>query len=274
MSNFWVRAITGTIFVALLVTAIVFGGAFLYGVFGLFAILGLAEFYSLFKNSNYAPNKFGIVLGGLIYASALIPGSRTYIAILGIGLFGFAIIAIWELFRKKETPFQNISLTILGLVYVILPFFLLFELRTTDKFCGLGEPPLHTYIILLSLFIMVWCNDTFAYLVGRAIGKNKLFERISPKKTWEGFIGGILFAIGAAVLLSYLFELEYTKMITYGAVIGIFGTAGDLVQSMLKRSLGVKDSGKILPGHGGILDRFDGVIFVAPIIFYLDRMVF
>ena len=126
----------------------------------------------------------------------------------------------------------------------------------------------------LSIFILIWCNDTFAYLTGRLLGKHKLFERISPKKTWEGFIGGLLFAVLAGVLLAYFLEWSYIKMITYGIVVGAIGTAGDLVESMLKRNVGVKDSGNILPGHGGILDRFDAVLFVVPVVFFLEKFIF
>lgn len=270
MSNFWLRAITGTVFVGVLVGSMLLGGKILFAVLGIFAVLGLNEFYQLFQKSKYQPNKIGLVFGAAIYASLILPFEYLQAILVTVVLLLFSIIALLELFRNKKNPFQNIALTILGIVYVILPFSLLYEIG----FHKIGHERMYLWQWVLSVFVLVWCNDTFAYLFGRALGKNKLFERISPKKTWEGFIGGILMAILAAFLMAYFFELDTTELIVYGLIVGVIGTGGDLVQSMLKRSLGVKDSGNILPGHGGILDRFDGVIFVIPIIFYLHHFLF
>jgi len=120
---------------------------------------------------------------------------------------------------------------------------------------------------------MLWANDTGAYLSGRSFGKHKLFERISPNKTWEGFIGGILLAVVIALNLEHYFgALSKWEWVTMAVIIGVFGTLGDLVESMLKRSLGVKDSGNILPGHGGLLDRFDGLLMAAPLVFFFLLM--
>jgi phosphatidate cytidylyltransferase len=125
--------------------------------------------------------------------------------------------------------------------------------------------------ILISIFILIWTNDSFAYIVGKSIGKTKLFERISPKKTIEGFIGGVAFAVLASYLISkYYIQIAEGKVfiwIIIALIVGIFGTIGDLIESKFKRFAGVKDSGKIMPGHGGVLDRLDSVIFVAPIVF-------
>jgi phosphatidate cytidylyltransferase len=125
--------------------------------------------------------------------------------------------------------------------------------------------------ILISIFILIWTNDSFAYVVGKSIGKTKLFERISPKKTIEGFVGGLLFSVIASYLVSkYYIEIAEGKIfiwIIIALIVGVFGTIGDLIESKFKRIAGVKDSGKIMPGHGGVLDRLDSVIFVAPIIF-------
>jgi phosphatidate cytidylyltransferase len=122
----------------------------------------------------------------------------------------------------------------------------------------------------MGFLIILWSNDTGAYLSGRALGRTKLFERISPNKTWEGFIGGVLLAMGVAFGLSYWFgTLTKLEWVMIAAIIGIFGTLGDLVESMLKRSLGIKDSGSILPGHGGFLDRFDGLLIAAPLVYIL-----
>jgi len=272
MNNFWQRALTGTVFVAVLVGAILLGGWYLHITFGLIVILGLLEFYNLFEKTESQPQLIvGTLIGGGVYFSTFIllhlnilyPQSLALIFILIVFIF----ISIVELFRQKKKPFENIALTYVGIVYIVVPF--IFINLLADTFNGF-----HKVWPLLSVFILIWCNDTLAYLTGRLFGKHKLFERISPKKTWEGFIGGLVFAMIAGILLAYFLEESYAKYITYALVAGIIGTLGDLVQSMLKRSVDVKDSGNILPGHGGILDRFDAVLFVVPVIFFLEQFIF
>lgn len=273
MSNLWQRAITGAIFVAVIVGAIIFKSWIFHLVFGLVALVGLNEFYGLFKSSKTSPHQtLGVLFGALIYISGVAalytPEAIKYL--LGFSFFSFSVIALAELYRKKKTPFENIGVTLLGLVYLIVPFLLLNYTIEFNK---------NTFTItdfwpVLTIFILVWCSDTFAYLVGRKIGKNKLFERISPKKSWEGFFGGMLFSILGGILIAYFTEQDYLQYIIYGIIISSFGTIGDLVESLMKRSLGVKDSGNILPGHGGILDRFDAVIFVIPLIYFLHNYIF
>lgn len=274
MSNFWQRAITGTIFVAVLVGAIVMGGWYMHVLFGVIVFLGLIEFYALFKNTESKPQIYtGAITGVSIYISWILSmyfESTYYTILLLFSLCTLIIIASIELFRNTVRPFENISITISGIIYIVVPFSFL-NVMSVDVNC---HDVFHDYWPVLSVFILIWCNDTFAYLTGRLIGKHKLFERISPKKTWEGFIGGIVFAVAAGIVLAYFLEWSYPKMITYGIVVGVIGTAGDLVESMLKRSVGVKDSGTILPGHGGILDRFDTVLFVVPVIFFLEKFIF
>jgi phosphatidate cytidylyltransferase len=273
MNNFWQRAITGTIFVAVLVGAIVLGGWYMHVTFGVVVVLGLHEFYKLFENTDTKPQRFpGIIIGFLFYSGTILTFYHEKMFVLPavfLVLAGIIFISILELFRAKLKPFENIAITYTGIVYIVLPFALLnglnFEFR---EYVDYNPWP------VLTIFILIWCNDTFAYLTGRLIGKHKLFERISPKKTWEGFIGGVVFAMIAGILLAYFLEESYVKYITYALVAGIIGTLGDLVQSMLKRSVDVKDSGTILPGHGGILDRFDAVLFVVPVIFFLEKFIF
>jgi phosphatidate cytidylyltransferase len=170
------------------------------------------------------------------------------------------LVFIVELYRNKPSPFENIALTLLGILYIVLPFGLLNFLFIP----GLN----HVYILLLCYFAILWINDTFAYLFGRTFGKHRLFERISPKKSWEGSIGGALTSIFAAWLISSLENsLPFMHWLAIAAIIVIAGALGDLIESMLKRSLNCKDSGTLLPGHGGILDRFDAVFISAPLIF-------
>lgn len=273
MSNLAQRALTGTVFVLAIVAAIIFKSWIFHLVFGTIAVLGLHEFYTLFKGSKYSPHAtFGIISGIFIYSFGVFSIYKPEVLnwLIGVLLLSFPLFAFAELYRKKKTPFENIGLTVLGLVYIILPLLLLNFLiefsETTFKITSFWP--------VLSIFILVWCSDTFAYLVGRKFGKHKLFERISPKKSWEGFFGGMFFSVLAGVLIAYFIEAPIYQYVIYGLLISTCGTIGDLVESMLKRSLSIKDSGSILPGHGGILDRFDAVLFVIPILYFLNLFVF
>ena len=272
MNNFWQRALTGIVFVAVLIGAILLGGWYLHITFGLIVILGLLEFYKLFEKTESQPQLIvGTLIGGGVYFSTFIllhlnilyPQSLALVFIL----IAFIFISIVELFRQKKKPFENIALTYIGIVYIVVPF--IFINLLADTFNGF-----HKVWPLLSVFILIWCNDTLAYLTGRLFGKHKLFERISPKKTWEGFIGGLIFTLIFALVLAYFSNDSFAKLIIFAIVVSVVGTLGDLVQSMLKRSVDVKDSGNFLPGHGGILDRFDAVLFVVPVIFLLEVFVF
>jgi phosphatidate cytidylyltransferase len=276
MNNFWQRAITGTIFVVVLVGAIVLGGWYMHVTFGVIVSLGLYEFYSLFNTSETKPQKIvGTILGSAAYLLLIIGFyERSAVAFSGaLIISSFAIFGIIELTRTEKKPFENIAVSFAGVFYITIPFILL--TMDSAKSINMGEwTQEYNFWPVLSIFILIWANDTFAYLTGRLFGKHKLLERISPKKTWEGFIGGVLFAVLAGVLLAYFLNDSYLKYIIYGLIAGILGTAGDLFESMLKRSVGVKDSGNILPGHGGILDRFDAVLFVAPVIVILENSIF
>lgn len=273
MSNFWQRAITGFVFVTIIISALLFKAWIAQVVFGLVAIVGLNEFYNLFKGSKSSPHKtLGVIFGLLIYCAAILnlytPLALPYL--IGFSFFSFPLLAFAELYRKNKTPFENIGITLLGIIYLVLPMILLgYTLKFTPRTTTVTE-----FWPVLTIFILVWCSDTFAYLIGRKFGKTKLFERISPKKSWEGFIGGVAFSIIGGCTIAYFTEQSYIQYATYGLIISTVGTIGDLVESLLKRSLGVKDSGTILPGHGGILDRFDAVLFITPIIYFLNNFVF
>ncbi|MEA3446707.1 MAG: phosphatidate cytidylyltransferase, partial [Bacteroidota bacterium] len=176
------------------------------------------------------------------------------------------LIFVIELYRKHSHPFSNIAITLLGPAYIFLPFAL---------FSGLvffNENTNYNPDILLGLFILIWIYDSGAYIFGVSFGKHRLFERISPKKSWEGLIGGVVSALLVAWLISgWLVTITLTDWFAITIIVIVAGTYGDLAESMLKRSLGVKDSGNIMPGHGGILDRFDAVLLASPLVFtYLE----
>jgi len=269
VNNFVQRSLTGTVFVAVLVTAIISTQLIFSGLFFIITMLGLFEFYKLLKNGGRQPQvKLGMVLGAFTYfgiaaLSNELLDKRFLLLLLPLGILVFIV----ELYRDKPAPFENIALTLLGVLYIAVPFGLLnFLYLPTSNFF---------YILLLSYFVLLWINDTFAYLFGMTFGKHRLFERISPKKSWEGSIGGGLAAILTAWFLSrFELSIPFIHWAVIASIIVVTGTLGDLVESMLKRSLQIKDSGNILPGHGGILDRFDAVLVSAPIVFvYVELFV-
>ena len=257
------RAITGFFFVAVMLAAFFFGPYVFVGFFSLLALLSLFEFYGLIKTTGIYPQQIlGLILGLIVCAAAAsfwFDASFTrYFSALIIPISVSIFFA--ELYRKSEKPFNQIAYTFLGLIYTLLPFVffmaMAFLQRNFNPHFSLG------FILLL------WTNDTCAYLTGRKLGKTKLFERHSPKKTWEGFIGGlVLTALIAFVISRYFKEVFWLHWIVIGLIISVFGTMSDLVESMLKRSINVKDSGSLLPGHGGLLDRFDGLLMAAPLVF-------
>lgn len=260
MSNLLTRGITGAFFVALLLGAFYYGMITTFILMGVVVVLGLLEFYNLFNTSNNAsPCKFTGIIGGVVLYLLL-----TYpIVFCQVSLIGFSIIPlialtfIVEIYRNKPNPISNIAVLLFGWLYIVIPFFLVVWLSIHSK----GE------LLLMGLFILVWTNDTFAYLSGRFLGKHKLFERISPNKTWEGTVGGIVFAVFGGFLYAYFTDECYQFWIIAALIIAVASIYGDLFQSLMKRSVGVKDSGNLLPGHGGILDRFDAVIYAIPFFF-------
>jgi phosphatidate cytidylyltransferase len=264
MTNFWQRAITGVIFVIVVVGAILLHA---YAFVLLFLAVITVGMYELNKMLDASPVKIqkatAIFLGLSIYgisSANLIWGVKPDFYLLTIPIV--AGIFIYELFRQYERPFWNVGGTLLVPVYCVLPFVFLQKLAFIS-----GE---YNANIILSFLFMVWMSDTGAYLVGITMGKRRLFPRISPKKSWEGFIGGIVFTlILAYVLKIFLVDYPVWLMMGMGLIISVTGTLGDLTESMLKRSMEVKDSGTILPGHGGVLDRFDAYTFAAPLVYVL-----
>lgn len=272
MSNLVLRAITGAAIVASIITSIILGKYYFGGLFFIFTILGTYEFFKMIEKSDIIAQKlFGTAVAAAFYLllwwvsfepfkpsiafNPAAPQRAMYLIIIVLLVF---IIPIRELYRTdSDQPIPNIATTLLGIVYVALPFGLM-----NFMFRYKGEETFH---LLLSMFVILWTADTFAYLVGSKIGKNRLFERISPKKSWEGSIGGLIAALIAAAIFSYFFkEMSLALWLGYAIIIVVAGAYGDLIESMFKRSLNIKDSGNILPGHGGILDRFDAVFMAVP----------
>lgn len=262
------RAITGFFFIAVLMGAIFLGQYVFVAFFSLVGVWALYEFYGIVRTEEVQPNVLlgmlaAVVLAAMtsLYCLGLLPLAKTVAFVPFI-----ALIFIGTLFQKRKLPFNDIGYSLLGIAYACVPFLF---------FIGLGFiQGTYNLYIPLGFLIMLWANDTGAYLAGRSFGKRKLFERISPNKTWEGFFGGVALALAIALNLAYYFEsLAQWEWAVMALLISVFGTLGDLVESMLKRSLEVKDSGNILPGHGGLLDRFDGLLIAAPLVFLFLLMV-
>jgi phosphatidate cytidylyltransferase len=256
------RAITGVIFLLVMIASLL-TGHYPFGIF--YLLLGLFcqyEFYGLIKGTGYKPNYIiGLLNGALIYAVFAIVTARHQVhPALFVMPLALSTVFISELFKKSDTPFQNIAFTFLGLLFTIMPFTFFHAMAYVR-----GDFNFH---VPLGFFVMLWANDTGAYLTGRSLGKTKLFERHSPKKTAEGFFGGMVISALAGYLLSIWYtEMDWKQWVVMAILISCFGTLGDLVESMFKRSINVKDSGSILPGHGGLLDRFDGLLIAAPIVY-------
>ncbi len=257
------RAVTGIVFVVIMLAAMLSGSYIYLAFFTLLSSWCLYEFYGIVSAEERQPNKIiGILsslllfgLGALVFSGFI--GGRYLALLVPVAV----AIYIGALFQKRTFPFNDIAYTFLGLFYVSVPFFFFMAL-------GFVGDAGFNWVVPLGFMILLWSNDTGAYLVGRSFGKQKLFERISPKKTWEGFFGGLLLAVIASLILHHYFPVLHSyQWITVALLIGVFGTLGDLVESMLKRSLLVKDSGTILPGHGGLLDRFDGLLIAAPLVY-------
>ena len=261
------RAITGFFFIIVMLASVLLGPITFGAFYLILSLLCLYEFFSLIKQGSASPVIIsGLLLGLIVYLVFYVvsqsdndPPTNEFYMLLVPGL---GILFIQELFRKTETPFANIAYTIMGSVFIVLPFSCFVALAYVNKYSGFN------FHFPLAFLVMLWSNDTGAYLTGMGFGRHKLFERHSPKKTWEGFIGGVVIAAGVGLIISRFYtELPAIEWAVMGAIIGIVGTMGDLVESMFKRSINVKDSGSILPGHGGLLDRFDGLFLAVPVVY-------
>ena len=268
MNNFTQRAITGLSFAFIMAAAILFSPWSFIAIFFLISTLGLIEFYRLMKSDQTEPQEVtGVVIAqSLFLLLTYLLWNKNGFEWMLVSIPLVALIFIIELYRKKTHPFQNIAVTLMGIIYLSLPMTLI--VKIAFGFTPDDEVPYHGQIIM-GCILLVWASDTGAYMIGSKFGKHRLFERISPKKSWEGFFGGMLTAMLAAWLISNWFvDLDLKQWMILAVIIVITGTLGDLVESMLKRSIGVKDSGNILPGHGGILDRFDALLISIPFVFF------
>ena len=270
MKNFIIRTITAIIFVIAIVTCFLRPEAMIL-LFGLVTGLTIWEFTGLVNNyQNITVNRMICTVAGVYFfiAMAGYNSGLTPATVFIPYLVSIIYLLVAELYLKQPDPVGDWAYTMFSQLYIALPFSLLNVLA----FRSSGYDIVYTYLAPLSVFVFLWINDTGAYICGSLLGRHKLFPRISPGKSWEGSIGGGLLVIAVAVLVWYLTELygvndlrlSALEWAGLGLVIVDFGTWGDLVESLFKLTLGIKDSGNILPGHGGMLDRFDSSLMAIP----------
>ncbi|MDY5946636.1 MAG: phosphatidate cytidylyltransferase [Prevotella sp.] len=269
LKNMTIRAITGTIFVAAVVTCFLRPEAMMF-LFALVTALSVWEFTGLVNNSgDVRVNRFICTVAGvyLFLAFAGFCSGITPAAVFIPYLLTVVYLFISELYTKAPNPINNWAYTMLSQMYIALPF----SMINIVAFHSTGDAHVYDYLLPLSIFIFLWTNDTGAYISGSLLGRHKLFPRVSPGKSWEGSIGGGLLVLAVAALVGYLANssegghtLSIPAWMGLGLVVVFFGTWGDLVESLFKRTLGIKDSGNILPGHGGMLDRFDSSLMAFP----------
>jgi len=261
MSKLLPRIITGVVFLGLVIVSVTISPWIFAALFGFFTVIGIIEFYRMSGMLGFTPQKVtGIVIGFLTFlvlfllTMGILPPEMVFL--LPVLMLSIPII---ELFRQKPTPTSDWAQTLFAPMYIALPFGLMANM--------LFLPDTHEFSpkIILSFFAFVWISDTGAFCVGSLIGKHKLIPKISPKKTIEGLLGGIVFTLLSSIAVyHWVGVFSQTHWLIISLVTVIFATFGDLVESMVKRNAGVKDSGKMLPGHGGVLDRFDSTLLAVP----------
>ncbi len=270
MNNFIVRTITAVFFVAAIVCCFLRAEAMIF-LFALVTGLTIWEFTGLVNDrENVSVNRMICTVAGVYFFLAM-AGYNSGITPAGVFvpyLITLVYLMVGELYLKQPDPVNDWAYTMMSQLYIALPFSMINVLA----FRSVGSDITYTYLIPLSVFFFLWVNDAGAYICGSLLGKHKLFPRISPGKSWEGSIGGGILVMIVAVILWHLSEqyhvndlqLSALEWAGLGLVVVIFGTWGDLVESLFKRTLGIKDSGHILPGHGGMLDRFDSTLMAFP----------
>ena len=273
MKNLMVRTLSGLVLVAVFVGAVL-GSQWSFGALLLLILVGgQTEFYKLARETGLSPQRWmGLAVGVLLFALNFIvfrqfsrsvtdeAGGAVLYLLLYIGLL-LPTLFVCELFRRSATPLANLGATLLGVLYVAVPLSLLLYVPVLA-----GDGVWRPETVLCYIFI-IWANDVFAYLVGMTFGRHRLCARLSPKKSWEGFFGGLAGAVVTGLAAAYALDANYWVWGGLALVASLSGVAGDLVESMFKREAGVKDSGQVIPGHGGVLDRFDALLLSAPYVF-------
>jgi phosphatidate cytidylyltransferase len=273
MSNLLIRVLVAVVAIPLIAAACYFGGAFFFLFTTILIIMSANEFYSMAKSRNIEPlSVLGITSAGtlnaIVYSSGIAAAMDFLIIIL-------LIVMLAELARKRTEGvsgvFANIGTTFTGIIYIGFFGALLTAIRESAGIERVFPGDKAAGIFLISLLATIWICDSAAYFAGMSMGKHKMSKFVSPNKTWEGAVAGFVFAVLAALAAHYLVlrQMPVQIFLGMGIIVGTFGQAGDFVESLFKRDAGVKDSSTIIPGHGGVFDRFDSLIFSAPLIYLL-----
>lgn len=272
MNELLQRLLTGILFVIIMIGGVVWNEYSYMLLFSLITILAINEYYNIISDKlnaaedwktlyKFVNTIFGVIVFAIVFlvSSGKIP--LIYLSLVAAFPLSWFVI---EMYHESDSPFTNVSYNSMALFYIGVPFastsFLVFK-KGGDEY---------DFTFLLAILLFAWANDSWAYLVGKFFGKHKLFPRISPKKTWEGFAGGAVVSLAFAFLVHWIFpqlyltEIGVVHYLAMAAITVVMSTYGDLTESMIKRNLNIKDSGQALPGHGGFLDRFDGLIFSIP----------
>ena len=272
MKNLVVRTLSGLVLAAVVLGAIVWSQWSFGALLAVLLVGGMYEFYTLAGKQGNAPQRVvGLVAGIVLFALNLAFVSDDIREILGVArqAFGCGLaflllllpaMFICELYRRGENPASGIGTTLMGVCYVALPLSLMCYIPI------LGSDTWNPWVMVAYIFI-IWANDVFAYLVGMSVGRHRMFERLSPKKSWEGFFGGLAGAVAMGYAAARVLDADVWAWLGLALVAAATGVLGDLVESMFKRAAGVKDSGNLIPGHGGVLDRFDALLLSAPFVF-------
>ena len=264
MKNFTKRLLTGIVYVGTITFCVIYSAYTFLALFMIITFLCLWEFYRMInthKETKINPYIHGVG-GAVLFLTVFL-----YISgIAGRFVFSFYFLyivgtLIYELYAKQKDPIARLAYIFLGQCYIALSFSVLNLLVFPDS--G-ANPPVYRWVWIIALLVFIWANDTGAYVIGVRLGKHRFWERISPKKSWEGFFGGLVFAIISAFIFAHFHpQIAWYHWVVLSIGVVVFGTYGDLIESLIKRISEVKDSGRLLPGHGGFLDRFDSLLLAV-----------
>ena len=272
MKNLWVRTLSGVVLAAVVLGAVIWSQWSFGLLLAALLVVGMSEFYALAEKQGSRPQRSrgtgcrtGAFRPEFRIRVGRHPDTRQRPAGISPAEWPFCLLLlpamfICELYRRRENPAANIGITFMGVVYVALPFSLMCYIPI------IGSETWSPWMMIFYVFI-IWANDVFAYLVGMSVGRHRLCERLSPKKSWEGFFGGIAGAVVLGLVAARVMDGSCWVWAGLALVAAATGVLGDLVESMFKRAAGVKDSGTLIPGHGGVLDRFDAMLLSAPFVF-------
>ncbi|QQS35169.1 MAG: phosphatidate cytidylyltransferase [Ignavibacteriales bacterium] len=262
-SNTFKRVIVSVLAIPFLLGATYLGTYYFFGMVMVIALVSFIEFSLMMKKKSISPN---ILIGFIAVALLLTDQFRPFIDNYSFYLLLIVLLSLVELFRNKGSAIINIGSTLLAVFYIQLLASALIGIR--EFYPPIGELYFRGGFVLLSIMATIWICDSAAFFGGTALGKHKLFPRVSPNKSWEGAVFGLVFAVITMLLAKVIILnfMEWKDVIVIGLIVGTIGQAGDLVESLFKRDAGVKDSSALIPGHGGIFDRFDSLLFSAPVI--------